>query len=149
MIKETDDYIKLHWEDVDNIVTYLASKIQQTDYKTILAVSRGGLVPGTMLSHKLDMPLKTVSWQTRDGGEKEVARLNNITEKFNCIVVDDIFDTGATIQSMKDECLHPFGTAAVLARKESEMLDFVGRKVYNNNKWVYFPWEEFNEYKYI
>lgn len=149
MIKETDDYIKLHWEDVDNIVTYLASKIQQTDYKTILAVSRGGLIPGTILSHKLNMPLQTVRWQTRDGGEKEVARLNSITEKFNCIVVDDILDTGATIQSMKDECLHPFGTCAVLAKKETDLLDIVGRKYYNDTKWVYFPWEEFNEYKYI
>lgn len=148
-MKETDDYIKLGWEDIDNIVTYLGSQILKSEYKTILAVSRGGLIPGTLLSHKLKMPLQTVTWQTRDGGEKEVARLNNITEKYNCIVVDDLLDTGLTLQSMKDECLHPFGTCAVLAKKETKLLDIVGRKMYNNEKSVYFPWEEFNEYKYI
>jgi len=149
MIKETDDYIKLSWEDVDNILTYIGSQLLKTDYKTILAVSRGGLIPGTILSHKLNLPLKTVTWQTRDAGEKEVGRLNSITERYNCIVVDDILDTGVTIQTMKEASLHPFGTCAVLAKKETELLDIVGKKLYNNNKWVYFPWEEFNEYKYI
>lgn len=145
----TDDYIRLSWEDVDNIVTYLGAQIRRTDYKTILAVSRGGLVPGTLLSHKLGLPLKTVEWSLRDGGEKDLGRLNSITEKYNCIAVDDIFDTGETIKSMKEECFHPFGTAVVLAKKESEILDIVGKRIYNEDKWVYFPWEEFNEYKYI
>tara|TARA_R110001606_G_scaffold96378_3_gene213498 strand:- start:14121 stop:14570 length:450 start_codon:yes stop_codon:yes gene_type:complete len=146
MITETDKNIILEWEDIDNLVTHIEAQVRQHHPQVgmIVGVSRGGVIPGVMLSHKLGIGFETVQWTLRDGLKKEIGRLNNITERYQCLVIDDILDSGATIEDMKADCLHPFKVATLLAKKSSEHIDIEGRKYYNNDKWIVFPWEELN-----
>lgn len=80
----------------------------QPDY--IVGITRGGLLPAVMLSHYFQVPCETLKISLRDGGEPEsnlwmsedafgyndVAGYDADVQK-NILVVDDINDSGATI----------------------------------------------------
>ena len=71
----------------------------------IFAPNRGGLLLGTMLSHYYDVPLVPFVWQTRDHAEQNARHLADITVQHidhDILLVDDIYDTGKTIQGIMD-----------------------------------------------
>lgn len=74
----------------------------QPDY--IVGITRGGLLPAVMLSHYFNVPCETLKISLRDGGESESncwmaedAFSYNVDVQKNILVVDDINDSGATI----------------------------------------------------
>jgi hypoxanthine phosphoribosyltransferase len=83
-----------------------------------------------------------LQWQTRDGSDKDVPTLLNLEENVDeLIFVDDICDSGLTIQQIKEYM--PASQWAVLYDKIGTMeLDFVGKTLYNNTQWLVFPWEK-------
>jgi hypoxanthine phosphoribosyltransferase len=71
-------------------------------YSLIVAPSRGGLIPGTVLSHRLGLPLSPIVWNTRDhvGLEPQIpyeitTRLGTLPNR-NLLLVEDIIDSGKT-----------------------------------------------------
>ena len=64
--------IKYKKKQFDQDIETLVSKIKKSkvEFSYIVALSRGGLIPGVILSHKLGLKLVTISWSTRDSGEK-------------------------------------------------------------------------------
>ena len=77
----------------------------------IVGITRGGLVPAVMLSQHLDIPMHTLNISFRDGDNlgpesnlwmAEDAFGYNQDAK-NILIVDDINDTGRTLQWIKDD----------------------------------------------
>jgi hypoxanthine phosphoribosyltransferase len=59
----------------------------------------------------------------------------------NILFVDDVCDTGKTVTEIRSQV--PNGRWAVLYSKTDNMgIDFIGKRVYNVNKWIVFPWEK-------
>ena len=54
-----EDNIKLTWDDVEFIANMVAESISKKNIKfdTIVALGRGGLIPGAILSYKLDIKI--------------------------------------------------------------------------------------------
>jgi len=66
----------------------------------IVGISRGGLIPGVMISHKLNIPFKPVHASTRDFPHWE-----NYLPKSNdskVLIVDDICDSGETFERLSN-----------------------------------------------
>ena len=78
-----------------------ASKIK-FDY--IVGLSRGGLVPAVRLSHCLNLDLVPLRWSLRDHKARDVRILSNIlsdlTEGKKILMVDDLIDSGESIDVM-------------------------------------------------
>jgi xanthine phosphoribosyltransferase len=145
----------------------------------IVGLTRGGLVPATMLSHYLDIPMQTLNVSLRDsdiGPESnlwmseeafgyddnpETTIKSNPDLKKNILIVDDINDTGATLNWIKEDwrssCLpnavdwdYVWGNNvrfAVLINNEASEFKDVDYTGLNINKleepiWCVFPWEE-------
>lgn len=102
-------------------LTRLESKILQsnTKYEDIYAIPRGGLIVGTCLSHRLKLPM------------------TNCIKK-NTLIVDDICDTGITLQKYSNN------DKVVLVTK-SAGLDNIQDVVYAygiaDHIWARFWWE--------
>ena len=80
-------YKTINWLELDQYVTKLAEKIKKERigyFSGVYGLPRGGLVPAVMLSHKLNLPLLMAPCR-------------------GCIVVDDIADTGTTLQHYRDK----------------------------------------------
>lgn len=157
----TIEVIKPSWEDIESIVGSLIPKIENTiDY--IIAIQRGGLIPATILSHKLAVREVIVIRSSRTLGDEINSKkstpivyknedLRKIKNK-RVIIVDDIVGTGETIKMVKKTILS-YNPSSVLSftcylntnnwdksNKVSpgEIIDQIGVKV---NGWVLFPWE--------
>ena len=96
--------IKYKKKQFDKDIETLVSKIKRSKVKFsyIVALSRGGLIPGVILSHKLGLKLVPISWSTRDSGEKESNCWvpEDINNGHNILVVDDIVDSGEALTTL-------------------------------------------------
>lgn len=153
------------WDNVVGACLDLARQIRQDNWQPhyIVGIGRGGLIPATLLSHYMDIPMKTLDVSLRDGGDT-VSNCNVSEDAYegkNILVVDDINDEGNTIAWIKQDwqasCL-PGKTQwqkvwggnvrfAVLTENFSskEEADY---HVWEVNKaehdcWLVYPWEEF------
>ena len=76
------------------------SELLRWDPDVIIAIARGGCVPGVYLSHLLNKPLEIVTWQTRDGAKKQ--SLDFMSKDKQALIVDDINDSGLTFNEILD-----------------------------------------------
>jgi hypothetical protein len=119
----------IDWSTIEFLVDQLTTQIRKSgkQYDAVVGVLRGGLIPAVMLSHRLDLPM-IVARPTSQLGESE-----------NLLFVDEIYDTGATINALKAR--HPSSDFAVLYHNNDlPPLKFYGTKQLLN-KWLVFPWE--------
>ena len=120
MMLKINNKIFLGWKEIEGLVNILCHIIER-DYPnidSIHGIKRGGLIPSTMISHKLNLP-----WTY---------------EIFpNTLVVDDICDSGET--------LHNYAGVytAVLHYKPhtSIFTPNIYDKAHNGDEWLYYPWE--------
>lgn len=134
--------MKITWDTVDSLTESLYRQIKDNEYDVIVGVSRGGLVPSTILSHKLGLPLKTLNWQTRDGDSKEISTLFKLAVLYQkMLIVDDICDSGVTIRDMTELCKDRADFAVLVNKqKDSGLVRYQGIE-YLGDEWVVFPWE--------
>lgn len=125
----------LTWNDITTCSKMLTKAIvssgKRFDY--IIGIPRGGLIPATILSHKLKIPM--INPDMVGSGQ-------------SILVVDDISDTGKTFQKVScsnnhwvkshDVC---YTYVALYMRKGSSFKpDHVAHQI-DGNGWVIFPWE--------
>ena len=131
------------WKEMHMLCILLATRISERNYKKIVGISRGGLVPGVILSQALDVPFEPLQWQTRDGNKKDTlsVALKATGNPEDILFVDDICDSGLTIKEIRN--IFPESQWAVLYSKKGNMgIDFTGERLYNNKQWIVFPWEK-------
>ena len=118
----------ISWDEFDNLVDELADMIPEGVYEGVYAVPRGGLITGVMLSHKLNLPF--------------IDRLQSYYGKKN-LIVDDIADTGETLNRFKAEIYDYADIATIHYHKQSivEPAYWVQEK---GDKWIVYPWEKKN-----
>jgi len=103
---------------VDNIHQQVIASGWRPDY--IVGITRGGLIPAVMLSHKLDCAMHALGVSLRDGGSTETNAwmaedafgykgTGYSVEQKQILIVDDINDSGATLnwiqQDWQSSCL--------------------------------------------
>ena len=89
------------WKEMRRDVNTLCRDITlaKFDPQVIVGISRGGLLPGVMMSHWLQKPFKPVKASLRDFPEWEDYLPKKTDERV--LIVDDICDSGETFTRMK------------------------------------------------
>jgi hypoxanthine phosphoribosyltransferase len=111
--------IYLTWENVEDLILILVEKLKSENYNSIFGIPRGGLIPAVLLSHKLNIPIT-----------------ETINE--NTLVVDDISDTGITLNGKyKNTATLHYRTTSIYKPTHfaSELF---------SDDWIVYPWEEKN-----
>ena len=152
---------------VHEIIRSMSNDNWKPDY--IVGLTRGGLVPATMLSHYLEVPMETLKVSLRDDNNGPESNLWMAEDAFghgqeiakNILIVDDINDTGATLnwikQDWRESCLpnephwnfvwgNNVRTAVLINNEASEFkdVDYTGLNINKLEEpiWCVFPWEE-------
>lgn len=134
----------------------------------VVGLTRGGLLPAIMMSHYFGVPCETLKVSLRDGAECESNcwmaedAFGHHAEPKNILIVDDINDSGATLnwimQDWRSSCF-PEGTqwsktwnqnvrfAVVvdnLSSKCNVKMDYVGLEINKAERdvWIEFPYED-------
>lgn len=165
---------------VHHIIRSMNNENWKPDY--IVGLTRGGLIPAVMLSQYLNIPMHTLNVSLRDssiGPESNLwmsedafgydsnpdttIKCNSLLKK-KILIVDDINDSGATLNWIKDDwqgsCLpsavdwnYVWGNnvrfAVLINNEASEFKDpnYVGKFINKAEKdeWCVFPWENWWE----
>ena len=159
------------WSDVEHhtqeILRQICSDSWRPDY--VVGLTRGGLVPANLISQYLGCRMETLKVSLRDDTEcesnlwmAEDAFGHEMEHPKNILIVDDINDTGATLNYIREDwpsgCFpdNPRWTevwgsnvrVAVLVDNESSKSEIpVSYSAVDINKaeqdsWIVFPWEE-------
>jgi hypoxanthine phosphoribosyltransferase len=127
------------WFYVDRLIEKLLKRMsgESPYFKHIVAISRGGLVPGTILSHRLKLPMYVLDPRLKYG----------IELKGEVLVVDDVVDTGQAMSEVANRVIvadHARIWYAVLVRKYwAPTVNFWAQQ---DDAWIEFPWEKANTY---
>jgi hypoxanthine phosphoribosyltransferase len=167
------------WNDVHDTATSIAMQMYKDNWRPdyIVGLNRGGLPLSVILSHLTDCNHYALDVRLRDGGEQGPE--SNLwmaedafgyeKEPMNILVVDDINDTGATFNWIKQDwrsgCLPNEDNAwasvwngelanvrfATLTENLASNFDGVRYTCHEINKaeedvWLVYPWENVNEY---
>ena len=158
------------WRDVEHhtqeILRQICSDSWRPDY--VVGLTRGGLVPANLISQYLGCRMETLKVSLRDDTEcesnlwmAEDAFGHNMEHPKNILIVDDINDTGATLNYIREDwpsgCFpddarwtEVWGSnvrVAVLVDNESSKSEIpVSYSAVDINKaeqdsWIVFPWE--------
>jgi hypoxanthine phosphoribosyltransferase len=149
--------IKYKKKQFDEDIETLVSKIKRSkvEFSYIVALSRGGLIPGVVLSHKLNLRLVPISWSTRDHENKESNCWvpEDINNGKKVLVVDDIVDSGEALRTMFEDwnlsvCkkldYNNIYVASLIYNKDQSIVpNFYGTKISRKKvpEWFEFWWE--------
>jgi len=119
----------------------------------IIAIARGGLIPATLISYQLGIPLVyslgVSFYHTKNAKPRFYQKLSNPPKRY-MLLVDDISDSGKTFQYVINYLCDNYKFDAY-----DSISDFSLYKKYNTNydplycgkeiktdKWVVFPWDK-------
>lgn len=120
----SDNKIYLSWEDFDTFIKKAIDHLNMTakPYSGVFGLPRGGLIPAVVLSHRLHLPLLQAPAK-------------------DCIIVDDINDTGVTLQHYLLNDDYKIITW-VFRESPEKKYHFNGLTINKQAGWVVFPWED-------
>ena len=149
-----EDKIKLTWDDVDFITNIVSESISKKNIKfdTIVALGRGGLIPGAILSYKLDIKnLQNLGINTRHRMDQhsETSVYQRPTITGNVLVVDDINDSGKTFEAVNSLIKSEYpdiGELLYCSLTTRYNTNFnentISGKIINTSDWLVFPWDK-------
>jgi hypoxanthine phosphoribosyltransferase len=161
--------LPLSWNQIEKYCTELSISILKSGFKPdyVVGITRGGLIPAVLISHILEVPMHTLHVQLRDGQTNDCESNCWMSEDAfgytenakNILVVDDINDSGDTINWIKwdwrSTCLPndpkwdtvwgnnvKFATVVTnLGSKETVDYSALEINKTENDVWIDFPWE--------
>lgn len=154
----------LNWKQVQGHCLELARQIAKDQWVPdyVVGITRGGATPAVLISQYLGANCEMLKVSLRDGGnvESNCWMAEDAFEGKKLLIVDDINDSGATIewikQDWKSSC-HPKSERweevwgqnirfAVLVNNEASKADVSYSSISINKledpQWIVFPWEE-------
>jgi hypoxanthine phosphoribosyltransferase len=154
---------KLHytWGDVETAVNIIDGALKCDNWKPdhVIGLVRGGMIPAIMLSHKIGVPCSALAWSKRDYSTRDHGMWFDyilkmaISQHRKFLIVDDILDTGETLEELKHYANHistePYWSNyvkfAVLHKNVAcrHSVDYWVSELDKSahDTWVVYPWE--------
>lgn len=135
-------------DDCARLIDEIQTANKRYDY--IVGIARGGSIPAVYLSHRLELPMKNVSWSTfhiEQMRESALDVADDIMEGKKVLIVDDILDSGRTMKEILTDwgCDRADIDIAVLIYNVSQDIipTYYGRQINKalNDEWIDFWWE--------
>lgn len=112
----------------------------------VMGLVRGGLVPATIISHILQVPMVTATFSSRNGeGGGQHNHILPILPFYygSILIVDDICDSGNTLAEISFHYRNWATLTAAVYSKENDTFEpnFCAFSIDANAPYIKFPWE--------
>lgn len=140
----------LSWDEIKHWSNRLAEKIasdcSDLSQATLVAVSRGGLIPAQLIAYKLNIrdirTMKLISYDENNqrGPIKDIST-DRLFDGQNVYIIDDLADSGSTIKYLRQK--FPSSRLCTLLQKKccTEHPDICARSDIDAKAWLVFPWD--------
>lgn len=135
----------ISWEQLHRDAKALSWRLhdRQDEWKGIVAVTRGGLVPAAVIARELDIHLiDTVcitSYDWKDQGRIQVLKSVESSGE-GLLIVDDLVDTGSTAREVR-KMLPKAYFATIYAKPAGKPLVDAYITEVSQDTWILFPWD--------
>ncbi len=134
------------WEEFHRHTKALAWRLSEKgDWKGIIAITRGGLVPAGIIARELDIRIVETfciaSYDHQDQREAQILKSLEVEDNGEgWLVIDDLVDTGNTAKIIREK-LAKAHIATVYAKPMGlPQVDTYVTEV-SQNTWIHFPWD--------
>ena len=146
--------VYLSWSDVNKLISNIMSRIEAYDYDLVIAITRGGIVPGALFAERLSIQQLLVA--SVDFYEDEEHDLDwpvfmqfpadSFLRGKRVLIVDDVWDRGKQVVNVSERVKQAGGRpfSVVLHYKphrsqfKDKAPDFFGAET---EDWIIYPWE--------
>ena len=142
------DYSQVH-----GFCETLASRMKNQQFDSVVGVSRGGLIPATIIAEHMNVrELRTIgvrSYQLNGLSKRKDSILYQSCSPYlvgKVLLIDDISDTGETFKFLinhfgRNRNIDSLTTCSVFVRRSSSYVpDYYHTDIIGNH-WIVFPWE--------
>jgi xanthine phosphoribosyltransferase len=131
------------WEELHRDARALALRLMNQEWKGVIAITRGGLIPAAIVARELDLRLvETIcvaSYDHKSQGEAKILKDLDIDSE-GWLVIDDLVDTGQTAKAVR-KMLPKAHLATVFSKPEGRpYVDTFVTEV-SQDTWILFPWD--------
>jgi len=143
-------FFPVGWDELHRNAKALAWRlIDIGSWKGIVAVTRGGMVPATIVARELDMRLVetvcVVGYRENEGRARdasvEIIKPAAIEgDGTGWLIVDDLVDTGRTFEILRKK-FPKAHYATVYAKPQGKPLVDTYITEVSQDTWIYFPWD--------
>lgn len=138
------------WDQLHRDAKALAWRLlEHRNFKSIVAVTRGGLVPAAIIARELNIRMIDtvciVTYQWKEQGEGETILKGIEGDGAEMLVIDDLVDTGRTARIVRD-MLPKAHFAALYAKPAGRPLVDTFVTEVSQDTWILFPWDSEVQY---
>ncbi len=147
-----EDELIVSWVELHRDARHLSQLLHQRgEWKGVIAVTRGGMVPAALVARELDLRMvdtvciasyaaQELGSAADQQGEMRVLKHSIAGNGEGWLLIDDLVDTGRTAQMLRT--LLPKAYFATLYAKPAgrSYVDLFVRE-FKQSKWIHFPWD--------
>lgn len=149
------DKLFISYDKINFYSRTIADRLKDEGITHVIGLARGGLIPATIISYKLDVPLLSYAISSYEDTTKidkfkvhqfiHFSDLKSLKEVDPYVlVVDDICDSGDTMRYIRSKLtlanIKAQYATIFTKKKHREFLHHYGH-VIPDDKWIVFPWE--------
>lgn len=146
--------VYLSWVHVDKLINRMLSRLEAYDYDLVIAITRGGIVPGAIIAERLS--IQQVLIASVDFYEDEEHDLDwpvfmqfpadSFLRGKQVLIVDDVWDRGKQVvhvtERVKQASGRPFSVVLHYKPHRSQFQDkFPDFYAAETKDWIIYPWE--------
>lgn len=119
-------------------------------FRTILCITRGGLVPAAIVARELDLRMIEticIASYTHDNAQSELQIIKGVDDAVagteggkGVLVLDDLVDTGKTVRVVRDMLPNAHFATVYAKPLGRPIIDTFVTEV-SQDTWIYFPWD--------
>ena len=152
------DYLPVAWNDYHHLAQALADRVlsDKLQIDEIVAISRGGLTLGHILTDLLSVPISTFTIQSytdiQTQGEVKITKpLTTPIDGKHVLLVDDVSDTGKTLIRAIDylKTFHPKSVTTLALYYKPHAVYKPDYFAETTSAWILFPYEPMEMIKHI
>ena len=139
------------WDQLHRDARALAWRMDKTEWRAVVAVTRGGMVPAMIVARELDIrTIDTISVKSYKGvgaeaGQSDLQVLKQpdpalMGDGEGILVVDDLVDSGRTLELIRE--MYPkahFATVYAKPKGKPMVQSYVTEV--SQDTWIFFPWD--------
>ncbi|TVM07463.1 MAG: xanthine phosphoribosyltransferase [Halomonas sp.] len=136
-------HFTVSWDQLHRDVRELCHQLVARDFKGIIAITRGGLIPAALIARELNVRLiDTVCIKSYDHMEQnQLDILKGVDhDGESWLLVDDLVDTGKTARAVR-EMLPKAHFVTIYAKPEGKPLVDQYLTEVGQQCWIQFPWD--------
>lgn len=146
--------IYLSWSEVEQLVCSVLPQLKDNAYDALLAITRGGIIPGGIIAERLGITkvlVASVDFYSDDEGEMDWPvfmqfPVDSLLHGQHVLIVDDLWDRGKEVSSVKERVEQAGGTTTTFVmhyKPHRSIFPDAAPDVYTaiTKDWIIYPWE--------